>query len=127
MEMPITPPVLVRVPTAVTLPPVIVPAATPSPAVIRMPFAPALLAPVKETFPSALIMMPPALPVFCTIAPNVMLPVAPKPYKLTPAAPMMVAEDDVLIPTPVAAEQPVIEIVPRLELVAETNAVEALP
>ena len=51
METPITPPVLVKVPTAVTLPPVVVPAAIPLPAIMRMPSTPELVIPAVLTLP----------------------------------------------------------------------------
>ena len=80
IEIPITPPVLVKVPTAVILPPLGVEAAAiPSPAVIRMPLTPKFVAPVKLTLPNALTITPPMLPVFCTKAPKVIPPVAPNP------------------------------------------------
>ena len=64
IEMPTTPPLLVMVPTAVTLPPVVVPAATPSPAVIRIPFTPELVTPARLTLPTASTMTPPVVPEF---------------------------------------------------------------
>ena len=51
METPITPPVLVKVPTAVTFPPVVVPAAIPLPAIMRTPSTPELVAPARLTLP----------------------------------------------------------------------------
>ena len=51
IEIPITPPVLVKVPTAVTLPPAVVPAAIPLPEMIRMPLTPELVMPATLTLP----------------------------------------------------------------------------
>ena len=64
MEMPTTPPVLVIVPTAVTLPPVVVPAAIPSPPVIRIPSAPEFVTPARLTLATASTTTPPVVPEF---------------------------------------------------------------
>ena len=64
IEIPTTPPVLVIVPTAVTLPPVVVPAAIPSPPVIRIPSTPEFVTPVRLTLPTASTMTPPSVPEF---------------------------------------------------------------
>ena len=64
IETPTTPPVLVMVPTAVTLPPVVVPAAIPSPPVIRIPLTPELVTPARLTLPTASTITPPVVPEF---------------------------------------------------------------
>ena len=52
MEIPITPPpLLFRVPTAVMVPPLVVPAAIPLPAMMRMPSTPELVMPAVLTLP----------------------------------------------------------------------------
>ena len=52
MEIPITPAVLVNVPTAVIVPLLVVtPAGMPLPEMIRIPFTPELVAPARLTLP----------------------------------------------------------------------------
>ena len=51
MEIPITPPVLVSVPSAVTVPPPNSPAAKPRPEITRIPSTPELVIPAVLTLP----------------------------------------------------------------------------
>ena len=99
IETAITPPVLLRIPSASTVPPVIVPAAIPRPEIIRMPSTPELVRPAVFTLPYALITTPLVVPEFRTKAPVVMLPLKPSANKLTPAAPVIVAPVTVRMPS----------------------------
>ena len=114
-----TPPVLVRVPRAVISPPVIVPAACPLPAIIRMPVTPALLAPARLTLPAASTIKPPSVPELLINAAVVIPPPTPRPVKYTPDAPVIVAEATVLIARLVApAELPLMVMTPAVVLLA---------
>ena len=115
MEIEITPPVFVRVPTAVISPPVITPACSPLPATMMMPFTPEFQAPARLTFPVPLTVTPRVVPAFLTKAPSVILPLVFIPKIMTPAFPVMVADATVLIASTVpvlAVEVPYISTKP---------------
>ena len=99
IETAITPPVLLSVPSASTVPPVIVPAAIPRPEMMRIPSTPELVRPVVLTLPYALTTTPLIDPELRTNAPVVMLPLKPSANKYTPAAPVIVAPVTVRIPS----------------------------
>ena len=114
-------------PRDVISPPVIVPAAIPLPAIIRMPVTPALLAPARLTLPAASTVKPPSVPEFLIKAAVVIPPPTPRPVKYTPDAPVMVAEAAALIARLVdPAELPLMVTTPAVTLLALTTPAAAL-
>ena len=130
IEIPITPPVLAKVPTAVTLPPVVVPAAIPLPAIMRMPSTPELVAPARLTLPYALTVTPLVVPEFLIKAPVIILPLKPSANRFTPAPPVIVAPATVRMPSLAKlanVDVPVKETKPLVVLDAATTPAAALP
>ena len=92
-----TPPLLVKVPTAVISPPVMTPANSPLPPTMMIPLTPEFQAPARLTLPVPLTVTPRVVPPFLTKAPSVILPLVFIPKIMTPAFPVMVADATVLI------------------------------